>query len=71
MGEEFTAEKRDLVEGILYRQELDSNHPHVQKGLPFHGANPFLEELPQLKRDVLLWLKEMDRVGAMVSRAVA
>jgi isopenicillin N synthase-like dioxygenase len=50
---------------------LDENHPNVKKGLPFHGANPFLPSMPGLKADTLAWLREMDRVGGMVSMLIA
>lgn len=69
--DEHNESKPDHLEGIVYRRELDENHPHVQKGLPFHGPNPFLDLLPEFRKDVLLWLKEMEKLGAIVSMVIA
>lgn len=43
----------------------------VTAGLPFHGKHPFPEGLPHFRNDVLKWLAEMERIGGLLSMALA
>ena len=38
---------------------------------PFHGPNQYPRQVPGLENDVRLWLKEMNRLGAMLMEAFA
>ena len=71
VGEELTSGKIDLKEGLYLGQELDESHPLVKEGTPLHGRNLFPEHFPELKKDILLWLKEMDRLGGLLMEAIA
>jgi isopenicillin N synthase-like dioxygenase len=70
-GVEATKNIPDQREALWYGRELAAGHPYVRAGLPLHGSNPFPTALPSLRSPVLEWLQEMDRVGRVLSMALA
>ena len=41
------------------------------KKVPFHGPNQNPRQVPRLENDVRQWLKEMNRLGALLMEAFA
>ena len=39
--------------------------------MPLYGPNLFPEELPEIKKDILEWLSQMDRLGDTLLQALA
>lgn len=70
-GIEATNITPDQRETLWYGREMPIDHPNVRAGLPLHGSNPFPTAFPSLKQVVLDWLSEMDRVGRILSMALA
>src|SRR5579863_9495688 len=48
VGGELTSGKPDLKEGLYLGTESPADDPRVQAGLPFHGANLWPREVPEL-----------------------
>jgi isopenicillin N synthase-like dioxygenase len=53
LGGELTSGKADLKEGLYLGLELPQHDPRVVAGLPFHGANLWPSEVPELRAAVL------------------
>ena len=67
----MTSGKSDLKEGLYLGQDLDESHPKVASDTPLHGPNLYPDKPEGLKQDILLWLKEMDRLGAILMEAIS
>ena len=71
VGNELTSGKPDLKEGIYFGAELNDEHPKVQAGLPMHGANLFLEELPGFRASVLAYMDVITELGHHLMRGLS
>lgn len=71
VGEELTAGKPDLKEGLYLGTELGPEHPKVAAGIPLHGANLFPEELPRLKATVLTYMEALTNLGHQLMRVLS
>jgi isopenicillin N synthase-like dioxygenase len=56
VGNELTSGKPDLKEGLYLGTELPAEDPRVQAGLPFHGANLWPRQVPELRDAVLHYI---------------
>lgn len=70
VGGELTSGKPDLKEGIYFGEELDDNHPAVQRELPMHGANLF-PTMPHFRETVLEYLNVMTQLGHTLMTGIA
>mgnify|MGYP000846975437 CR=1 FL=1 len=61
--QELTSGIPDQKEGIYFGTELDDSHPLVAAGTPMHGRNLWPEAVPEMRNQVLMYLKEMFRIG--------
>ena len=66
---ELTSGLPDLKEGLYFGDELAANDPRA--GWPMHGANLFPEEPSGLGETVLAYMREQERIGQRVLRALA
>ena len=71
LGGELTSGRPDRKEGVYFGAELGPDDPHVQAGVPLHGANLFPAELPELRTAVLEHLRALTAVGQAVLRGMA
>lgn len=71
VGQELTSGKPDLKEGVYFGEELDQDHPLVKQGLPLHGANLFLEELPEFKKTVLEYMAVVTDIGHVLMKGIS
>jgi isopenicillin N synthase-like dioxygenase len=70
VGDELTSGQPDQKEGIYFGEELPSDDPRVQAGLPLHGPNLF-PDIPRFRDTILDYLKAMTKVGHAVMRGIA
>jgi isopenicillin N synthase-like dioxygenase len=66
---ELTSGVPDLKEGLYFGDELAADDPRA--GWPMHGANLFPEEPSGLGETVLAYMREQERIGQRVLRALA
>ena len=71
VGEEISNGKVDYQEGLLIGTEEDENHPSVINKVPLHGQNLYPKQVPELKTDLQKWLKELNRLGALIMEVIA
>ncbi len=69
VGGELTSGLPDLKEGLYFGEELPPEDPRAD--WPMHGANLFPEEPPALRQLVLTYMREQERIGQRVLRALA
>ena len=56
VGDELTSGQADLKEGLYLGTELPAEDLRVQAGLPFHGANLWPRQVPELRDAVLRYM---------------
>lgn len=71
LGNELTSGKKDQKEGIYFGRELSKNVESVQKGIPLHGPNLFPEYPSEMKREVLEYMTEMEKLGHIILKGIA
>ncbi|MEW6735548.1 MAG: 2-oxoglutarate and iron-dependent oxygenase domain-containing protein [Acidobacteriota bacterium] len=71
IGNELTAGKPDLKEGIYFGAELPDHHPLVRAGIPMHGANLFPSNIGQFRETVLDYMAAMTRLGHSLMVGIA
>ncbi|MCH2022638.1 MAG: hypothetical protein MK207_09195 [Saprospiraceae bacterium] len=71
VGDELTSGQPDLKEGIYFGTELNENNPKVVRGLPMHGKNLFLKEVPEFKKCVLDYMNALTKLGHHLMRGLS
>ncbi|MEO1083673.1 MAG: 2-oxoglutarate and iron-dependent oxygenase domain-containing protein, partial [Acidobacteriota bacterium] len=71
VGDELTAGRPDLKEGLYFGSELAAYDPRVVAGRPLHGPNLFPASVPGLKSTVLEYLDAMAVLGHAVMAGLA
>ena len=70
-GEEMSNGKADFQEGLILGTEEGENHPRVIDKVPLHGQNQYPKQISELKTDIQAWLKELNRLGALIMEVIA
>jgi isopenicillin N synthase-like dioxygenase len=71
VGAELTSGKSDLKEGLYLGTELPADDPRVRAGLPFHGANLWPRQVPELRDAVLRYMTLTMRAANALIEGVA
>ncbi len=71
VGNELTAGKPDLKEGLYFGSELPASDERVLAGLPMHGPNLFPEEIPGLRKAVLEYMDAMTTLRHALMRGIS
>lgn len=71
VGGELTSGKPDLKEGLYLGTELPADDPRVEAGLPFHGANLWPRDVPELREAVLRYMALTVRAAEALMEGVA
>ena len=71
VGDELTAGRPDLKEGVYFGTELPDDDPRVVARVPMHGRNLFPRQIPDLGPIVLSYVDHMVTVAQAVLRGVA
>lgn len=68
---EMTDGKPDAKEGLYFGEELDGEHPLVQKNVPLHGNNLFPDEFPEMKFLVLTYIETLKKIAQSIMELIA
>ena len=71
LGGELTSGKPDLKEGLYLGLELPSDDKRVVAGLPFHGANLWPQQVPELREAVLGYMNATIAAARALMEGVA
>lgn len=71
VGDELTAGRPDVKEGLYFGAELGEDDPRVRAGLPLHGPNLFPAGIPGFRETVLDYMAAMTQLGHALMRGIA
>jgi isopenicillin N synthase-like dioxygenase len=71
VGDELTAGKPDVKEGLYFGSQLGEDDPRVRAGLPLHGPNLFPAGVPGFGDTVLEYMAALTDLGHALMRGVA
>lgn len=67
---ELTSGSPDLKEGLYFGEELATDHPMVQSGIPLHGKNLF-PDIANFDKIVLDYMNKLKHLGKVLMQGIA